>query len=125
MSKIKVLSFSLSFLDAIDEYFVRYTEIPPVFNRDGHYYHVQNDIAWYEYGGRAFLDVRKSILDELRWLNALEKPFDDNAKQAVRTLAMSGHLTNDLRERYYTWSEAESIRQTGRNVRKFYIGARK
>ncbi len=120
-NKIKILECPIHdyFRDDPTDYFGERPEIPPVFNRDGYYYDRIRKLCWIECNGRAWLYDAGSFLYELKCLTALERPFTQSEISSIRNLLHRCTRKDRIHKKYFAWQEAEQIRQTYRESRKY------
>jgi len=99
-----------------------YTQVPPVFNRDGWYYDRHQQISWVEIGGMAFLDRGRDMF--LFELEIQSGPFLSDAE--YETLKSIWHLLSKQQKRWLYIHEARQesrdIAQRGRKLRLKHRG---
>ncbi len=100
----------------IEELEKYYVEITPKINRNGRYYNRQEDIAWTEINGRAWLEDGTSMFKyELELYN--HTPLTEKQVKAVNCILYSTYSSKKLRRLLYIdtcWKETRRVFRSAR-----------
>lgn len=107
-----------------------YEEIPPTFNRDGHYFDRLNKLIWYELGGRAFKARRFDFKEAKEYFDFdiaknTNRRLTTREYEALKLLITEGIITwranRQLWDLWYMENCIRSFRKTQVDIERYFL----